>query len=292
MKFITIGVLPMVIILGLFMTYAGYNSYYITYEASPAESMSYMRLGIYTTLASIILLIFLLKRKANQKYFLRKYALITCALLFFPVGFEVIYQANTGKTFFIAGALENQELHEAVKINDILQLESLLKQGYPVDVVDGMGSTALFLAVNQNSLPMAEVLLYNKSPVNAVDKKGITPLMISVFNDNLNMAKLLLSHGADVNTTVTNGETALYQAVMEGQLSMAKILLANKANVNAADNEGWTPLMWAVGQQGPEMVKLLLDHGANINVTTKSGHTVQDFLEKNPNKDEIRHLLQ
>ncbi len=296
MKFIKIFCLPIALILGLFMTYIGYNSYYITFVATPGESMACLRLGIYITLASIALLILFSKRKPSENESSSPNILtifgITCGLLVFPVAFEIIYQTTTGKAFFITGQLENQELHEAVNINDVLQLESLLKQGYPVDVVDEMGSTALFLAVSQDSLPMAEVLLYNKSPINTANFKGLTPLMIAVFNNNLNMTKLLLSHGADVNTTIGEGETMLYHAVMEGKLEMAKILLANKADVNAAENEGWTPLMWAVAEQGPEMVQLLLDHGANVNLTTKSGHTLQDFLEKNPSKDKIIHLLQ
>ena len=93
-------------------------------------------------------------------------------------------------------------------------------------------------AVKDNDLPEVRQLLKNDPDlVFAKDENGFTPLHLAAANGYKDMVDFLLTTKADVNARDNSGSAPLHQAAAaEGEHSdIVEVLLAHKANVNAAD---------------------------------------------------------
>ncbi len=196
-------------------------------------------------------------------------------------------------------------LISAVKFNDIILVEKLLKKGIDINVQDENGDTALIWAVFKSNLPMVELLLkYNpdkilknkeeitfefkdKSNINndkILELLGIKDLCKDVFDafgkKDLSAFKQLIEEGANVNCKNDNNWTLLMMTSNNGMTDFVKYLLSfPNINVNAQNESGWTALMLSCYRSNTtsniEVVKLLLNHpDINLNIINKNGDTV------------------
>ncbi len=139
-----------------------------------------------------------------------------------------------------------QTLIDAVLVDDLRQLESLLADGF-----------------NPNS----------------ADDHGLTALMVAAGRGKLGLVKLLLSKGADVNTQnyagkwPMGGKTALMFAASEGHLATVNEILLAGSTLDTQDADGETALMKAASNGHFEVVKLLLSAGADVRIENKNGET-------------------
>lgn len=110
-------------------------------------------------------------------------------------------------------------------------------------------------------------------PIDIKNRKGYTALMISSYNGRLEAVNKLLTLGANACAEDNRGNTAVMAAIFKGEFSIAKRLIAADCNENHQNNAGQTPLMYASLFGREELKALLIDQGADENQADNSGNT-------------------
>ena len=104
----------------------------------------------------------------------------------------------------------NDELAEAVKNNNIQEINELISRGADVNAIKGSyGWIPLFYAARYGKNEIVKLLLDRGADVNAKDSYGWTPLLYAAAHGKNEIVKLLLDRGADVNVKANDGKTAL-----------------------------------------------------------------------------------
>lgn len=189
----------------------------------------------------------------------------------------------------------NDALIEAVKKNDLAQVESLLVRGADINCGDNTRfhsctvafpprtrRTPLILSIlkfrrdsqAEWDTAMMDLLLKHGAKSNVGDAEGKTPLHFASSQGNIPAVKALLSHGADANVKDSIGDTPLIEAAYRGNIEVVKLLLAHGVNVNEKGFLSFSALARTTGYQNNiEIMKLLLAHGADMNTRNKFGQT-------------------
>jgi ankyrin repeat protein len=110
-------------------------------------------------------------------------------------------------------------------------------------------------------------------PIDIKNMKGYTALMISSYNGRPETVNKLLTLGANACAEDKRGNTAVMAAIFRGEFSIAKRLIEADCNENHQNNAGQTPLMYASLFGREELKILLIDRGADKNKADKSGNT-------------------
>jgi ankyrin repeat protein/WD40 repeat protein len=145
----------------------------------------------------------------------------------------------------------NEELAGAIKINDQLLADKLIREGADVSSTDSNGATTLMWAVLYSDLSMVKKLVSLKADLK---KKGII---------------------------YTNADNSFYLgslaaiAAYKNKMDILKYLIEEKKisvndqeyNPIQKENNGWSPLYYAVAQENLEQIDYLLSKGANVNLT-------------------------
>jgi len=157
-------------------------------------------------------------------------------------------------------------LIDAVKAGNRTAVTELLKEPGRVNIAEPDGTTALHWAVRGNDVVVAQQLLRAGADARAANRYGAQPVMLAAVNGNAEMLELLLAAGADANAAMANaGETVLMSAARTGRPEAVKTLLAHGARVNAQESEyGETALIWAAEDDRAEAVALLVEAGADL----------------------------
>lgn len=163
------------------------------------------------------------------------------------------------------------EIADAVMRGNKDALRSLLQRKADVNGLQVDGTTALHWAVRHDDLVTADLLIKAGAKVSIANREGATPMLLAAMNGNAAMIERLLKAGADPNAPLSQfGDTALMMASRTGKPDAVKMLLSHGAQVNAKETWGdTTALMWAVAEGYPAAVKMLIDAGANVNTASK-----------------------
>lgn len=197
--------------------------------------------------------------------------------------------------FYFARKPLNDALIEAVKKNDLVQVESLLARGADINSGDSTRFrscteanpprtryTPLILSTFRLSrdprvkrdMAMMDLLLKHGANPNVSDSYSKTPLHFAASQGNLPAVQALLSHGADANVKDYTGDTPLTEAAYRDNIEVVKLLLAHGADVNAKGQLEFSALARTTGYRNNiEIMKLLLAHGADVNTRNKFGGT-------------------
>lgn len=118
------------------------------------------------------------------------------------------------------GNVITKHLWEAVRANDVVQLEQALSEGASVDSTTTVGDEAKFSA------------------------GSVSALMLSIKLGNDQAARLLLERGADVHwPRPHNGFNSLHVAASTANLEMIEALAASGSHLDATTNQGLTPVV-------------------------------------------------
>lgn len=170
----------------------------------------------------------------------------------------------------------------AVRSHDVHAVDSLIRSGVDIDMLDRDGNTALMIAtgLEWRDQWVVERLLAAGANVNVVGRHGTTALRNTVGvggagQDTL-LFRLLLEHGADAITGCSKccDRSVFLYACMWGTSEMVEALLLRGANVNAVDCKGRNALVHATEGRNAPVVALLLRSGADPKAADAKGKNV------------------
>jgi ankyrin repeat protein len=155
---------------------------------------------------------------------------------------------------------------KTIAVGVILLATPLIAQAPKAAAPSADGTTPLQMAVRANDLVKVQSLLRSGADASGANRYGITPLSLAAENGNAEMTAVLLKAGADPKAMLPGGQTLLMTAARTGSPEVVKLLLNRGADPNAKEStNGETALMWAAAQNHPEAVRVLASHGAELN---------------------------
>ncbi|MCP4624633.1 MAG: hypothetical protein GY850_14050 [bacterium] len=176
-------------------------------------------------------------------------------------------------------------MNEAVRLNDIVLIKSLVDDGADVNERDKLGETPLHVAAMSGYREIASLLLENGADLNAGDVRGLTPVHMAAWRGNRDMVDLLLNHGADINARDKDGLTPMHTAALDGRKETVALLIDKGADVNAKSKKSLTPLHAAALSGDRETVSLLIDKGADVNARSEDGLTPLDIASRRDHQE-------
>ena len=202
---------------------------------------------------------------------------------------EEVYVDNTINAVDLD--VKQLELLVAVKNNDIIALNTLIKEGVNPNFIDENGYTPLHLAVINSNLDTVEALLKYKDinkeaklPYKATLNNwylgGATPLIVASYVGNADIVYTLLEAGCDIRARDDiDGAMPIHVASANGNDDAVILLLEkDKTLVNEADKNGNdTPLHWAAMKNKPSTINVLLKYGADTKIQNSDGNTALHY---------------
>ena len=137
----------------------------------------------------------------------------------------------------------------ASNCNNLNVVNSLIKHGANIHLVDRYGRTALhysITAVDHDSVTVLRSLIKNGADVNALTNDNCSPLMMSSLSGSVNVVTILVENGANMDIQNQNGDTALHYAVCATRNSsevVNKLLTLGASHLR--NQKGLTPLLFA-----------------------------------------------
>jgi ankyrin repeat protein len=183
-------------------------------------------------------------------------------------------------------------IHRAVQIGDLDQLERNLNWDADVNEPGPDGLTPLHSAAQKGSLVMSRILVSHGADLTALDPQGHTPVVKALIARNTLLAEYLVKQGAELDANAvlhetarlgsadrdvigflvkqgasidhqeTGGDTPLHSAIRENQRVAVKYLLIKGARLDLVNQENQTPLALAIALKHEDIVRLLRQFGA------------------------------
>ncbi|XP_076459319.1 85/88 kDa calcium-independent phospholipase A2-like [Babylonia areolata] len=203
-----------------------------------------------------------------------------------------------------------------------LSLETLLRHGASVTLVDKQGNTVYHLALIYCPLVITVLKDYDKSSViNLPNFKGETPLFLACQMKVPEAVEVLIEAGADpshsntstlpIHAAVSAGDIRSVEAIIEkhpdqkdAKDAMGRIPLHHACseemvsklsmmgcNMNVKNADGETPLLLVMREKRNSCILSLLCHGADCNVQDGEGETVLHKAVREDNVELVRTFI-
>lgn len=171
-----------------------------------------------------------------------------------------------------------EELINSIKNNDISSIDSLVKMGADVNLLDAGGQTPLIWAIDKNNVVIVKQLIDAGADVNAVGADEATPLTLAVVMGNTLLIRMLIDHGANLNVK-PKGIPLMVLAAGFGQADVVEMLLDSGVDPKETDFMGKNALQEAVLSGNPRVVDMLLEAGCDPDLKNKKGFSARDFAK-------------
>ena len=201
------------------------------------------------------------------------------ALLLGPVSCSLHFFRSHGKFSLLRALTQGKE--------DVCF--KLLAAGFPTDIVDMFGRSALSIAASRGLAPICEALLRAGATIESLESRTRNPVVLAARNGHQTVVDMLVRYGAtlpsifeaawmgwtwlvekclddgvEVDVRDNHNRTPLIQAAYRGHTEVCRLLIARGASVEAEDNNGKTPLMRAARRGHKEACRLLVAAGAEL----------------------------
>jgi ankyrin repeat protein len=144
-------------------------------------------------------------------------------------------------------ALVESTLAAAIRKDEALVVEAMVRRGASPNDPLGSGATPLDQACSDGAIKTARVLLDQHADPNNAGRNGSTPLEDAALKGFDAIAALLLEHGARIDqVNAGSGTTALYAAASFGRDTTVKLLLDHGANAGLCGRSNKTPYQAAL----------------------------------------------
>lgn len=149
-----------------------------------------------------------------------------------------------------------------------------------------------FHAIKRNDLVMIEKLIKTREDVNLLDEKRATPLHVAVRHERFACLLALLRARASVNEIDVHHNTPLILACKYNYTDIGKKLLGNRADANIKNENNLTPLLWAASNANADMLKCLILVAADVAWTNNEGNTALHLAAATGNMECIHMLME
>ena len=199
------------------------------------------------------------------------------------------------------------ELLVAIKNNDTIAVNNLIKEGVNPNFQDEDGFSPLHRAIENNNLNLVNALLSYKD----IDKEiklpnettasngwylgGNTPLLYASYIGNPQIVSALLEANCNIRARDDiDGATVIHIAAGNGNNEVINLLLnKDKTLINAVDNNGAdTPLHWAIMKNYDSTAELLLSQGASPTQVNSSSQTPLHYAAMYGNMNAVVLLVE
>ncbi|QJT94922.1 ankyrin repeat domain-containing protein [Wolbachia endosymbiont of Diaphorina citri] len=188
---------------------------------------------------------------------------------------DVIVEFNKEKAI-----LSTEQLFDAVRRNNLSEVENLLSMGADVSIRDKRSWAPLHCAAdNDNKLDISRAILNRNANIEARTNIGETPLHIANAYGQLKIIELLVDKGASLEAKTNDGLTPLHVAIQHNNTTpkIIEFLIDKGVNIEAKIKDDQTPLHHAVFKDRLDIVRVLSSRGANIEAKNKDGKTPLDL---------------
>ena len=199
------------------------------------------------------------------------------------------------------------ELLVAIKNNDIIAVNNLIKEGVNPNFQDEEGFSPLHRAIEIDSLDLVNALLsykgidteiklpYEVTSSNGWYLGGDTPLLYASYMGNSQIVSALLNANCDIRARDDiDGAMAIHIAAANEHNDIVNLLIKkDKTLLNEKDNNGGdTPLHWAIMKSSNSTIRLLLSLGANPSQQNSSGQNPLHYGALYGNMDAVVVLVE
>ena len=203
--------------------------------------------------------------------------------------------------------IKQLELLVAIKNNDIIAVNNLMKDGVNPNFQDEDGFSPLHRAIENNNLDLVNALLSYKDidkeiklPYEATTSEdwylgGDTPLLYASYIGNPQIVSALLEANCNIRARDDiDGAMAIHIAAANGNNEVINLLLnKDKTLINEADNNGAdTPLHWAIMKNFDSTAELLLSQGASPTQVNSSSQTPLHYAAMYGNMNAVVLLVE
>ncbi|GEM51065.1 hypothetical protein EB1_08550 [Empedobacter brevis NBRC 14943 = ATCC 43319] len=175
--------------------------------------------------------------------------------------------------------MNEKDILNAVKNNDIQAVRKALENGADVNTTDNSRRSLLLIATNKTNIEMAKLLVKYGADVNQQADNLDSPFLYAGTSGQTELVQLFLNHGARFDVFNRYNGSALIPACERGHIETVK-LLANTKNypIDHVNRLGWTGLMEAIilgdgSKKYQQIVQILKDAGAKMDIPDRDGIT-------------------
>ncbi|TXJ15484.1 ankyrin repeat domain-containing protein [Brachyspira aalborgi] len=203
--------------------------------------------------------------------------------------------------------IKQLELLVAIKNNDIIAVNNLIKEGVNPNFQDEEGFSPLHRAIEIDSLDLVNALLsykgidteiklpYEVTSSNGWYLGGDTPLLYASYMGNSQIVSALLNANCNIRARDDiDGAMAIHIAAANEHNDIVNLLIKkDKTLLNEKDNNGGdTPLHWAIIKSSNSTIRLLLSLGANPSQQNSSGQNPLHYGALYGNMDAVVVLVE
>ncbi len=177
------------------------------------------------------------------------------------------------------GRMENQDILNSVKKNDIQGVSKALESGVDVNTADNNKRSLLLIATVNQQTEMARLLVKHGANVNQQADNLDSPFLYAGASGQTELVQLFLDHGVRFDLFNRYNGTALIPACERGHVETVRLLANTKGfPIDHVNRLGWTALMEAIllgdgSKKYQQIVQILKDAGAKLDIADHNGVT-------------------
>lgn len=168
-------------------------------------------------------------------------------------------------------------LHRAVECGNLPHVRFYLDAGLPMEAVNAVGNTPLWLACARRYPCIIDELLERGARIDTTNEKGNSPLYSVCQKGPLKVAEKLLARGASPFHVNRNGDTLVLLCCRNGQTDILKLLLGvvDEAFVDhRAHIDGFNAIFASVEADRPECIRALHEYGVSLEQRTADDNAI------------------
>ena len=163
--------------------------------------------------------------------------------------------------------ISRADIFAAIQRNDVVMINSLIKNGTNLDLTDPLGNSTVMAALLAGWPQLANTLIDHTSRPAQINALGFRPMHVATIHGYETVVSALLDEGVDIDQTDVRGSTALMLAARNKQTNMLRLLLDRGANYGITNRKKQTAIDFVFASDYPAGQALLASYGLGPETT-------------------------